>query len=67
MFNKPKDAPEEHTIALPGLSIAFNHTLKIVFVVDQTGTQDLTSLKKLEDHLNQLGYFMHCVVVGDKG
>ena len=65
--SKPTDAPEEHLISLPGLSIAFNHTLKIVFVVDQTGTQDMTTLRELEDYLKAQGYFMHCTVVGDKG
>lgn len=64
MFSpKPMDAPEEHKIELPGLSLAFNHTLKLVLLVDQTGTTDTQALKELEAWINSAGYFLHCVQV----
>jgi hypothetical protein len=33
---QPPYANEEHRISLPGLDVAFNHTTKTVFVIDQT-------------------------------
>jgi hypothetical protein len=57
------DSAEEHKISLPGLDIAFNHTLKIVFVVDQTGNNDSFVLSELEKWVDANGWFMHAIVV----
>ena len=62
-FSKPAEAPEEHRISMPGLEIAITHTLKIVWVVDQTGSTDSYALEMLEKRVNEMGYFMHCVSV----
>jgi hypothetical protein len=63
---KPKptpDATEEHHIVLPGLDIAFNHTTRTVFIVDQTGGTDAVALQELENWLSAQGYFLHGVSV----
>ena len=57
------DSPEEHRISLPGLDIAINHTLKLVFIVDQTGGVNNDALESLETDLFIKGYHLHCVVV----
>lgn len=60
---KPTDATEEHRISLPNLEIAINHTLKVVFIVDQTGDRSTTILEDLDSHLFLQGYHLHCVRV----
>jgi len=54
---------QEHRISLPGLEIAFNHTTRTVFMVDQTGAEDTEGLLALEKCLKAQGWFIHCVVV----
>ena len=66
LFSKEQpipDASEEHHIVLPGLDIAINHTLKMVFVVDQTGTDDGYAMAELNKWIESKGYFLHAVTV----
>jgi hypothetical protein len=67
LFNKRPQPipPEEQRVSMPGLEIAIAHSIKTVFVVDQTGTDEAT-LRALEAWLNGLGYFLHCVSVETK-
>ena len=57
------DAPEEHHITLPGIDVAFNHTLRIVFLIDQTGATDDFALHQLNLWVEKHGYFLHGVSV----
>jgi hypothetical protein len=59
----PPDYLEEHHIILPGIDIAFNHTTKTAYMIDQTGAAEvgLEGLRDLELWLKDQGWFLHCV------
>jgi len=77
LFGKPKpeellprivnvniiDAPQEHQISLPGIDIAFNHTTKTVYMLDQTGATDTDALRDLDEWFEKMGYHLHCVKI----
>jgi hypothetical protein len=52
------DAPQEHQFAMVGLDVVISHSLKIVWVLDTSGSKDDTILLELEEHLSKIGYFL---------
>lgn len=58
-----ESAAEEHRIMLPGIDLAFNHETRTVFMVDQTGGNDLSALEALEKWFLKRGWYLHCVKV----
>ena len=64
MFEKKKPEPilPEERVSLPSLEIAIVHSIKTVFMIDQTGT-DPNTLMTLEAWVEAQGYFLHCVSV----
>ena len=52
------DAPQEHQFAMVGLDVVISHSLKIVWVLDTSGSKDDTILLELEEHLRKIGYFL---------
>ena len=57
------DAPQEHQIILPGIEIAFNHTTKTVFMLDQTGADNTDPLRDLDEWFEKIGYHLHCIKI----
>lgn len=59
----PMTYDEDMRVILPGLDIAISHSVKVVWMIDQTGTQDEYALSELEAWVKKQGYFLHCVSV----
>ena len=58
------DAPEEHHIVLGNglIEVAYNATTKVVFVIDQTGS-DTKTMEELQAWCEKQGWFLHAVIV----
>ena len=62
---KPRDVIEESHIIMGGgiFEMVLNVTTKTIFLIDQTGQQDLTGLQELEAWYLAKGWFLHAIVV----
>jgi len=62
---KTPPAPQESQITLGSgmIEVAFNHTTKTVFILDQSGTGDVEALQDLLAWYRNQGWFLHAVTV----